>query len=103
MKKILSLIDSWGLRVSTILILVVFFKTCGTNSKIKNTQDEIQNTTESITKLNKKIDSLTVQLKKEIRKEGLKSEKRMIQSTDRKILDVNRQNEIDKELNLLDF
>jgi hypothetical protein len=30
--------------------------------------------------------------------EGLKSEKRMIQSTDRKILDVNRMSEIDKEL-----
>jgi hypothetical protein len=30
--------------------------------------------------------------------EGLKSEKRMIQSTDRKILDVNRQTEIDNEI-----
>ena len=33
--------------------------------------------------------------------EGLKTEKRMIQSTDRKILDVNRQSEIDKELETL--
>ena len=30
--------------------------------------------------------------------EGLKSEKRMIQSTDRRILDVNRQTEIDNEI-----
>ena len=30
--------------------------------------------------------------------EGLKSEKRMIQATDRKIFDVNRQAEIDKEI-----
>ena len=33
--------------------------------------------------------------------EGLKSEKRMIQSTDRKILDVNRQTEIDNEITKL--
>jgi hypothetical protein len=30
--------------------------------------------------------------------EGLKTEKRMIQSTDRRILDVNRQTEIDNEI-----
>ena len=34
--------------------------------------------------------------------EGLKVEKRMIQSTDRKILDVNRQSEIDKEIENLE-
>ena len=34
--------------------------------------------------------------------EGLKAEKRMIQSTDRKILDVNRQSEIDKEIQVLE-
>jgi hypothetical protein len=34
--------------------------------------------------------------------EGLKTEKRMIQSTDRKILDVNRQSEIDKEIQELE-
>ena len=34
--------------------------------------------------------------------EGLKTEKRMIQSTDRKIFDVNRQSEIDKEIKRLE-
>ena len=34
--------------------------------------------------------------------EGLKSEKRMIQATDRKIFDVNRQAEIDKEIKKLE-
>lgn len=33
--------------------------------------------------------------------EGLKSEKRMIQSVDRKIIDVNRQKEIDNEIKIL--
>jgi hypothetical protein len=37
----------------------------------------------------------------ELRIEGLKSEKRMIQSTDRTILDVNRQSAIDTEIEAL--
>jgi hypothetical protein len=39
--------------------------------------------------------------KKDLQIEGLKSEKRMIQATDRKMLDVQRQNEIEKELTKL--
>jgi hypothetical protein len=46
----------------------------------------------------KKVDTLEVKITKEIKIEGLKSEKRMIQATDRKIMDVNRQTEIDKEI-----
>ena len=51
---------------------------------------------------NIKVDSLSLELQKQIKIEGLKSEKRMIQSTDRKIMDVNRQTEIDKEISQLD-
>jgi hypothetical protein len=43
-------------------------------------------------------DSIATQLKNEIRVEGLKSELRMIQATDRKILDVQRQNQIEVEI-----
>jgi hypothetical protein len=39
--------------------------------------------------------------KKDLQIEGLKSEKRMIQATDRKMLDVQRQSEIDKEIEKL--
>jgi len=39
--------------------------------------------------------------KKDLHIEGLKSEKRMIQATDRKMLDVQRQTEIDKEIEKL--
>jgi len=42
------------------------------------------------------------EIEKMIKVEGLKSEKRMIQSTDRKLLDVNRQSEIDKEIQKLE-
>ena len=39
--------------------------------------------------------------KKDLQIEGLKSEKRMIQATDRKMLDVQRQTEIDNQISKL--
>lgn len=95
MKAILNFIDTWGLRITTVLILIVFLKTCGTNGKIRKTQDNVMMT-------NQKIDSVSNELQKQIKIEGLKSEKRMIQATDRKIMDVNRQSEIDKEITKLE-
>jgi Asp/Glu/hydantoin racemase len=58
--------------------------------------------------MSQKLDSLnnkTVtlkQLNKIVVLEGLKNEKRMIQSTDRKLLDLNREKEIDKEIKNID-
>ncbi len=98
MKSVLNYIDQWGLRIVTFLTIIVFFKTCTTNSRIDVLNDEF---VKSHMILNTKIDSHNVILRNEIKIEGLKSEKRMIQSTDRKILDVNRQSEIDKELEIL--
>jgi thiamine biosynthesis lipoprotein ApbE len=94
MKDILDFIDTWGVRIMTILVIVVFLKTCSTNGRIDKVNKEI-------TSVNQSVDSLSVVLKKEIKIEGLKSEKRMIQSTDRKMMDVNRQTEIDKEISEL--
>jgi hypothetical protein len=50
------------------------------------------------------IDSLCTknELNRIIEIEGLKAEKRMIQSTDRKIMDVNRQSKIDIEIKKLE-
>jgi hypothetical protein len=50
--------------------------------------------------MNKQMETLVTKedLAKELKKEGLKSEKRMIQATDRKMLDVSRQTQIDEEL-----
>jgi hypothetical protein len=84
MKAILNFIDAWGNRIMFFLIIIVFFKTCTTNGRVD--------------KVTKKVDTLEVKITKEIKIEGLKSEKRMIQATDRKIMDVNRQSEIDKEI-----
>ena len=88
MKPILNFIDAWGVRIMFLLVVIVFFKTCTTNTKVQNVNDS--------------VDSLSVKLRKEIKIEGLKSEKRAIQASDRKILDVNRQTEIDQEISKLD-
>jgi hypothetical protein len=95
MKKIIDAINKYGVVVMTPLVLIIFLKTCSTNGKI----DKVEDKTEV---LNLKIDSLQIELSKEIKIEGLKTEKRMIQSTDRKMLDVQRQGEIDKELTKLE-
>ena len=87
MKGILNFIDAWGVRIMFLLVVIIFFKTCTTNTKVQNVNDS--------------VDTLSVKLRKEIKIEGLKSEKRAIQASDRKILDVNRQSQIDYELQKL--
>jgi hypothetical protein len=88
MKAILNFIDAWGVRIMFLLVVIIFFKTCTTNTKVENVNDS--------------VDTLSVKLRKEIKIEGLKSEKRAIQASDRKILDVNRQTEIDQEISKLE-
>ena len=102
MEKFLKILDVWGIRISTLLVVFVFFKTCGTNGNINKLGGKVTDNSEMIKLTNKRIDSLSLTIMKEIRLEGLKSEKRMIQSTDRKILDVNRQTEIDKQISELE-
>jgi hypothetical protein len=82
----------------TVIVLVIallgLFKSCGDGRELSKMRKEIETIKDSTyTK-----DELNVRLQIE----GLKSEKRMIQATDRKILDVNRQTEIDNEINKLE-
>lgn len=73
------------------LTLAIFLNTCGNPNKSTN----------------KRLDALVVQIDslkgvvatgKDLQIEGLKSEKRMIQATDRRMLDVQRQTAIDAEI-----
>jgi len=82
----------------TAVFLMGFINMCSSDKK-------------SINKLQRSIDSLKIelakrptseQLDKSLRIEGLKSEKRMIQATERKMLDVQRQTEIDNEISQLE-
>lgn len=75
--------------------VLLFLRTCNSDSKSVNKR---------LDKLSNKIDSLeTVTVTKtDLTIEGLKTEKRMIQSTDRKMLDVQRQALIDDEIKKLE-
>jgi hypothetical protein len=78
----------------TVIVLVIallgLLKGCGDGRELSKMRKEIESIKDSTYTKNE----LNVKLKIE----GLKSEKRMIQATDRKILDVNRQTEIDNEI-----
>ena len=82
-----------GNKVIIGLLVLIYFKSCGNGSDLKTIRKEI-------TRIESKVDSLPSS--KDIKIEGLRVEKRMIQSTDRKILDVNRQSEIDKEISAIE-
>ena len=76
-----------------VLIIAVFtlFKSCGDSRELSKIRSDIKSIKDSTyTK-----DELAIELKIV----GLESEKRMIQATDRRLLDVHRQTEIDAEIN----
>ena len=96
MKTVINFLDKFGLPI----ILVLFILNTYTNSMSKKRSErKVLNESDSV---RMEITNLKLELEKEIKVEGLKVEKRMIQSTDRKIMDLNRQAEIDKELKTLD-
>lgn len=87
--------------ICTILLVLILLRSCNNDSKIL---------AKRIDSLNSEMDSVQLELNslkkiivtnKDLRIEGLRSEKRMIQSTDRKMLDVKRQADIDKEIETL--
>jgi len=94
MNKFEQFIEKHFNKLALFLLIVTFLNTCGNPNKITN----------------KRLDALTIKIdslqsitvnKLDLQIEGLKAEKRMIQSADRKMLDVNRQAEIDKEIEKL--
>jgi len=96
MKTITDFLGKHGLIIALVLVLI---STCTGNMAKKQSEKRISNQIDS---LETEIVILKEDLQKQIKIEGLKAEKRMIQATDRKILDVNRQAEIDKELQQLE-
>ena len=96
MDKIGKFIQKHGLLI---VLLLVVLNTCTGSMSKKRFEKKVMGEFDS---LKTEIKVLKQDLQKEIKVEGLKVEKRMIQSTDRKILDVNRQAEIDKEIQQLE-
>lgn len=76
-----------------VLALLSFFKSCGDSRDISKIKKEIQAIKDSTYTKD--------ELSRELKISGLEAEKRMIQATDRKLLDVRRQTEIEEEIKLL--
>ena len=81
----------------TVIVLVItllsFFKSCGDSRDISKIKKEIQSIKDSTYTKD--------ELSRELKISGLEAEKRMIQATDRKLLDVRRQTEIEEEIKKL--
>jgi hypothetical protein len=95
MNKISQFITRNSNIIALCLLVLLFLRTC--NSDLTSVNKRLD-------RLSNKIDSLeTITIAKtDLTIEGLKSEKRMIQSTDRKMLDVQRQAAIDAEIKKLE-
>ena len=78
----------------TIIVLVIavlsFFKSCGDTRELTKIRKEIT--------IIKDSTFTKGEIKRELKISGLEAEKRMIQATDRKLLDVRRQTEIEEEI-----
>ena len=81
----------------TVIVLVIalltFLKGCNDTKKLSNIEKEISAIKDST--------YTKGELDRELKITGLESEKRMIQATDRKLLDVRRQTEIEEEIKRL--
>jgi hypothetical protein len=94
MEKFKSFFNTNSQIILTVFMLLVLLQTCTLNSNLKLVRKEMKNNKSA-------TDTLAFDLRKEIKIEGLKSEKRMIQATDRKLMDVQRQTQIEQEINEL--
>lgn len=100
MNKLNNFFKNHGFKLITILLVLVYFKSCSVDSELTLVKKELRIKHESIEQIKKSIELLPN--KTDLQIEGLKSEKRMIQGTDRKMLDVQRQNQIEKEIKELE-
>ena len=92
MEKINQFFAKHGSKVIAILLVLVYFKSCSIDSEVTSLKKAAKANTEIINALPNV---------KDVKIEGLKAEKRMIQATDRKILDVQRQTQIEQEIEQL--
>jgi hypothetical protein len=78
----------------TVIVLVVavltLFKSCGDSRELSKMRKEVESIKDST--------YTKSELDRELKIMGLESEKRMIQATDRKLLDVQRQTQIEVEI-----
>jgi hypothetical protein len=101
MNNITKFIKDNFVVIVCVLSILSFFRECRQSTELNKIKNEITVLKDSLYKKNS-LDLKLEEIKLNATIEGLKSEKRMIQSTDRKMMDVNRQAEIDKDLSILE-
>jgi len=95
MENTLKWLRDYGIVLLVFFLMINLVQNCNQSKSIAKNTKAISNNTQridSVSSVTAEEFSLMLQI------EGLKAEKRMIQSTDRRMLDVNRQTEIDKEI-----
>jgi hypothetical protein len=73
-----------------VISLITFFKSCGDGRELSKMRKEIESIKDST--------YTKTEMDKELKIMGLEAEKRMIQATDRKLMDVQRQTQIEEEI-----
>ncbi len=95
MENTLKWLRDYGIVLLVFFLMINLVQNC-------NQSKAISKNTKAITTNSARIDSVSSVTAEEfslmLQIEGLKAEKRMIQATDRRMLDVNRQTEIDNEI-----
>lgn len=94
MKKFL---EKHFVTIVFVILIFTFFRGCGDSRELSALKKEMI----ELKDFSKERTYSKEQLDLRLRIEGLKSEHRMIQATDRKMFDLNRQTQIEKELESL--
>ena len=76
--------------ITLVITLLGLFKSCGDSRELSKMRKEVESIKDST--------YTKTELDVELKIMGLESEKRMIQATDRKLLDVQRQTQIETEI-----
>lgn len=96
MNKFNTFLADHGTKLILVLLVLTYFKSCGIDSELTKVKKELKATQVEINQIDSTITELPTSADMKI--EALKAEKRMIQATDIKMLDVQRQTQIEKEI-----
>lgn len=99
MNKFNTFLADHGIKLVLVLLVLTYFKSCGIDSELTKVKKELKATQVELNQMDSTIANLPTA--NDMRIEALRAEKRMIQATDRKMLDVQRQNAIEKEIEAL--
>jgi len=95
MKKFL---EKHFVTIVFVILIFTFFRGCGDSREMSSIKKEMK----ELKEFNQNRTYTKEELDLRLKIEGLKSEHRMIQATDRKMFDLNRQTQIEKELESLE-